>query len=121
MEDKLNEILDYLNDRFNQESDEYNLFEGPKPQVIRYDEHTAISTWACGAIVCINDLLYFLKEDDGYWFMHQDESCCGYQTTFSIGWATSFTNALSKLTEYVQKNGFPVYYSGTNVVCHYTL
>lgn len=121
MEDKLKEILDYLNDRFNQESDEYNIFEGAKPQVIRYDEHTAISTWACGAIVCINDLLYFLEEDDGNWFMNQDEYNCGYQTTFSIGWAASFINALSKLTEYVQKNGSPIYYSGTNTVCHYTL
>jgi hypothetical protein len=43
------------------------------------------------------------------------------QTHFSIAWAKSFVDAMNRLTEYVEENGEPVYFSGTNVLCHYTL
>ena len=116
MKDKLESIISWLNKNYNQDSENYNIFTGAKPEVIKYDEHTAISLWACGAIVCFGSILYFIEEDDGYWFTHDGE-----QTSFSIGWAESFADALKKLKEYTEKNGKPVYFSGTNVLCHYTL
>lgn len=66
MKKKLDEIVEYLNKRFYQGSKEYNFIHGPKPQVIRYDKDSAISIWACGAIVCIGNSIYFIEEDDGY-------------------------------------------------------
>ena len=90
--------------------------------MIKYDEHTAISLWGCGAIVCIGSILYFIQEDDGNWFTHNEEhGRIGLQTSFSIGWAESFSKALNDLVEYAKEHGEPVYYSGTDIICHYTL
>ena len=45
----------------------------------------------------------------------------GLQDRFSIGWVDSFTNAMLQLKKYIEENGTPVYFSGTNVICNYTL
>ena len=122
MKEKLEAIVSWLNNNYNQESENYNIFVGSKPGVIKYDEHTAISPWACGAIVCIGSLLYFVGEDDGNWLLIEGkEYGCGLQDRFSIGWAESFVEAMNKLVEYTKENGQPVYFSGTKVLCHYTL
>ena len=122
MKEKLEAIVSWLNNNYNQESENYNIFVGSKPGVIKYDEHTAISPWACGAIVCIGSLLYFVVEDDGNWLLIEGkEYGCGLQDRFSIGWAESFVEAMNKLVEYTKENGQPVYFSGTKVLCHYTL
>ena len=68
-EAKLKSIVSWLNANYNQDSEKYSVFEGSKPEVIRYDDHTAISLWACGAVVCIHATLFFLMEDDGHWFI----------------------------------------------------
>ena len=83
----LKNIVNWLDENYNQDSENYSIFNGAKPEVIRYDEHTAISLWACGAIVCIKSILYFIEEDDGNWFLSGDY---GHQNSFSIGWAKSF-------------------------------
>ena len=123
---KLKEIARWLENRFNQDSEDYSIFEGSKPTVLRYDDETAVSTWACGAIVCMGDQLKFIHEDDGNWFVNEDESKYGhyaYQSGFSIGWTKSFTKAMADLEEYVKEHGEPVYYSGLEekIICHYTL
>lgn len=136
---KLQEIVEWLNENYNQDSENYSIFAGAKPEVIRYDEHTAISLWGCGAIVCIKSIMYFISEDDGNWFCSMyydgsdlDEDGClpsyvknrpdmGLQGIFSIGWTDSFTTAMLNLKKYVEENGTPVYYSGTKTICHFTL
>ena len=50
-ESELKSIVSWLNKKYNQDSDKYSIFEGAKPEVIRFNERTAISLWACGAIV----------------------------------------------------------------------
>lgn len=125
MKDELKSIVSWLNYHYNQNSENYDIFVGSKPGIIKYNEHTAISPWACGAIVCIYDQLYFIQEDDGNWFLNEYNSeydyIVGLQDSFSIGWIESFISALDKLKEYVKENGMPVYFSGTNVLCHYRL
>lgn len=122
MKEKLEAIVNWLNRNYNQESENYNIFVGSKPGVIKHDEHTAISPWGCGAIVCIGSILYFIGEDDGHWFLIEGkEHGCGLQDRFSIGWAESFVEAMNKLVEYTKENGQPVYFSGTKVLCNYTL
>jgi hypothetical protein len=66
---KLNNIVDWLNKNYNQDSENYSIFNGAKPDVFRYDEHTAISLWSCGAIILIESILYFIEEDDGNWYL----------------------------------------------------
>lgn len=124
MQGKLASIVSWLNNHYNQDSDNYNIFVGSKPGIIKYDEHTIISPWACGAIVCCHDMLYFLGEDDGNWFLNDEKKeygNYGYQTHFSLGWADSFIEAINKIMEYVKENGHPVYFSGTDILCHYAL
>lgn len=126
---KLQSIVNWLNKNYTQDNPEnYNCFMGSKPGVIRYDEETAISFWGCGAIVCIKSSLLFLEEDDGHWFLREDKDdswggTFGYQTSFSLGWASGFADAIKNLNEYVKENGTPVYFSGIEpkVICHYTL
>ena len=131
MKQKLSEIVSYLNTRFNQQSEDYSIFFGAKPQIFRYDKETAISLWACGAIVCIGSILYFISEDDGNWFINEkDKYNIGLQSSFSIGWADSFVKALENLSKYVEENGVPVRYQlGTDKdgnqiygdICNYRL
>lgn len=122
----LKNIVNWLNKNYSQDSDNYSIFSGAKPEVVRYDEHTAISLWACGAIVCIKTIMYFIGEDDGNWFLLETKrdgkyEDYGFQDNFSIGWAKSFSEAIKRLENYINENGKPVYFSGTNTICHYTL
>ena len=131
MKQKLTKIVEYLNSRFNQQSKEYSIFSGANPQIIRYDKETAISLWACGAIICIGSILYFISEDDGNWFVRgETDYDSGLQGRFSIGLADSFVRALENLSKYVEKNGVPVRYqlgvdeSGNQIygdICNYRL
>jgi hypothetical protein len=121
IKEHLKNIVNWLNENYNQDSENYSIFMGAKPEVIRYDEHTAISLWACGAIVCIRSILYFITEDDGNWFLLETHEDYGFQNIFSIGWAKSFSDAIKRLEDYIEENGEPVYFSGTNTICHYTL
>lgn len=135
---KINEIVQYLNEHFSQDSPEYSIFFGTKPQVLRLDNETAVSTWGCGAIVCIGRSVIFIEEDDGNWFapeyingnrIHDELSfefwkkhpIVGCQTPFSLGWGDSFINAFQRLNEYVKTNGVPYYYAGTDTICGYEL
>ncbi len=124
---KLKSIAHWLEQKFNQESEDYSIFEGAKPTVLKYDEHTAVSTWGCGAVVLMGSLLYFIGEDDGNWFVREEENDhypdYGFQSHFSIGWAKGFREAIERLEEYAEKNGHPVYFSGLEekIICHYSL
>ena len=122
----LKNIVNWLNKNYNQDSENYSIVNGAKPKVERYDEHTAISLWACGAIVCIKSIIYFISEDDGNWFLSETKISekyeeYGYQERFSIGWAKSFSDAMKRLEDYIKENGEPIYFNGTKTICHYTL
>lgn len=126
---ELESVVSWLNSYYNQESDDYSIFNGAKPGVVRYNDNIVISLWGCGAVVCIVDQLYFIGEDDGNWFLREGKdknlprNLYGFETSFSIGWIESFTNALNALNKYVEENGTPVYYAGLTekIVCHYKL
>lgn len=126
---ELEAVVSWLNSHYKQDSDDYSIFNGAKPGVVRYNDNIAISLWSCGAVVCIVDQLYFIGEDDGNWFLREAKdkglprNLYGFATSFSIGWIESFTNALNALKEYVEDNGIPVYYGGLTkkIVRHYKL
>jgi len=94
----LDNIVEYLNENFSQDSEHYEWLEDPNSPIIPYGS-SLISLWACGAVVCIGHLLYFITEDDGSWFIDETENDCGVQNSFSIAWADSFTTAIQKLRE----------------------
>lgn len=117
----LRNVVDYLNSHYNQDSEDYCIIRGARPDTFKCGEHVAVSLWACGAIVCIGDILYFIQEDDGYWFLEDNENPS--QGRFSIGWAESFTEAMTRFMDFVKENGEPVYFSGIEkkIVCHYRM
>lgn len=135
--DKLKAVVEYMNKRFGPESEENDSFLGPKPSVIRYDDKTAIATWACGAVVCIGSAMFYISEDDGFWFLPEEVKIdridkngnypdwavdCGCKPGgTNIAWAESLANAILELKKYVDENGEPVYYSGTTNICYYRL
>ena len=127
IKDELKEVVDWLNKNYNQDSENYNVFTGSKPGIIEYNDHIAISPWGCGAIVCIYDMLFFVSEDDGNWWLSEEEDKkyghYGYQSGFSIAWSEGFAEAMKALKDYVWEHGTPVYFSGMpeKIVCHYRL
>lgn len=113
----LDNVVEYLNDNFNQQSGKLSIDSGAeKNGVIRYSDNIAISFWGCGAIVCINHIMYFISEDDGNWFISSNDG-----NSISTGWIESFAGALTRLQDYLKVNGTPIYYEGTNRICLYTL
>lgn len=115
----LSSIVDYLNENYSQDSSNYCIFRGAKPEVIKYDEHTVISFWACGAVVCRGSILSFIYEDDGNWFIAEEAS----EQSFSVGWSSSFRDALQRIEDYVKENGKPVYFEGIEekVIAYYAI
>lgn len=102
MNDK--EIINYMNNHFNQDSDDYNFLFGPKNVVIRLDDTTAVSTWDCGAIVCRDTKTFFIDEDDGHWFISERNN------GFSSAYMKSFGDAMIALDTYLKENGIPFHY-----------
>lgn len=98
---KLDKIVTYLNDRFAIDSEEYDYLYSANPLVISYNDEVDIALWACGAVVNIEDMIYFISENDGNW-SYTEESCdpssnYAYLTPFSIGWAKSIAKAINAL------------------------
>lgn len=65
-------IISYLNDKINQESEILWMKDDGLLPFIRYDKDIVIVLWYCGAFVIINDIIHFISEDDGYWFLSND-------------------------------------------------
>ena len=126
---KINEVAKWLNDNYSQEN-ELNYFNTvekswEKPCIVRYDEHTAVAFWACGAVVCIGSMLYFIWGDDGVWVVNKMETVAGtvipgILSGFTVMLAGKLAEALNMIEKYVRENG--KYVEGTGrTIAHYTL
>jgi hypothetical protein len=70
MNDNILEILEgvsqYLNDNYGPDESH------PKGVIIYpYVDKVVFTCWDCGAIVYINGGIYFISEDDGYWWVNK--------------------------------------------------
>ena len=124
----LEDVTEYLNDN-------YGPDECHPKGVIVYPctDKVVFTCWGCGAIVYINGGIYYISEDDGYWWVNEStfkvsdrysREEFGYKTAgTSIGWAKDIAEALIRLNKYVEENGTPVYYVGVEPprICHYIL
>lgn len=106
----LNDLAQYLNNNYGNDI-------GHPEGVVKY-QHTNttcfFTCWDCGAIVCINGRIYFINDDDGYWWI--DESIIldiehshikeefGYDCGFSIHYAPEIALALIRLHTYIIDN-----------------
>lgn len=104
----LNEVTDYLNANFYQSSENYNkIICTDKTNVFTLcNKRCIVSTWSCGAIVSINKQIFYISEDDGYWFVENLKDDKGYEFVgcktggTSLSHITSITRALNDLLKY---------------------
>lgn len=121
-------VAEYLNDNYGPDESH------PKGVIIYpYADKIVFTCWECGAIVYVNGGIYYISEDDGYWWVEKStfqisgpvtREVFGYETGGTcISWAQDIADALIRLKEYVDKNGTPVYYAGIEPprICHYIL
>jgi hypothetical protein len=120
-------VAEYLNDNYGPDESH------PKGVIVYpYTDKVVFTCWECGAIVYINGGIYYISEDDGYWWVNKStfqdgnwsREAFGYNTSgISIGWAKDIAEALIRLNQYIEENGTPVYYVGIEPkrICHYVL
>lgn len=122
MKTTINEVIDYLNNTYNQETgkDPENILE-------KYADDCIIGYWGCGAYIVIENMLFEIGEDDGFWFEFEEED----EHYSSVGWAVGKERALHEINEYMKTYGTPIYYvlgtdeAGNTIyskdICCYTL
>lgn len=121
-------VVEYLNDNYGPDESH------PKGVIIYpYVDKIVFTCWDCGAIVYVNGGIYYISEDDGYWWVEKStfqingsntREVFGYlDEGICIAYAPYIADALIRLKEYVDKNGTPVYYAGIEPprICHYIL
>ena len=125
---KLNEVERWLNENYSQQNENgYDLVEESweNPCIVRYDEHTAVAFWTCGAVVCIGGMLYFIEGDDGIWVVNERKTkigtvIAGMLPGFTVMLAGKLSEALTMMEKYVRENGKYVEES-ERTIAHYTL
>ena len=125
---KLNEVERWLNENYSQQNElGYDFVEESweNPCIVRYDEHTAVAFWTCGAVVCIGSMLYFIEGDDGIWVVNERKTkigtvIAGMLPGFTVMLAGKLSEALTMMEKYVRENGKYVEES-ERTIAHYTL
>ena len=82
-------IIDYLNGKIDQESEILWMKDDGLLPFIGYDKDIVIVLWHCGAFVIIDNIIHFIAEDDGHWFLSNDEC-------FHIDWIPYYIVGLNK-------------------------
>lgn len=96
----LNQVINFLRDTYDTDKNYKAYGDRCKTgKVIKFQKNVFISHWELGAIVCIDEILYFIMENDGSWLVRKDYSL----DSFHISWLESFIKALGLLDNYMKK------------------
>ena len=125
---KLDEVAKWLNENYSQQNEsgfDTVVKSWQNPCIVRYDEHTAVAFWSCGAVVCIESMLYFIWGDDGIWVVNKMETkagtvIAGMLSGFTVMLAGKLSEALTMMEKYVRENGRYVEET-ERTIAHYTL
>lgn len=100
VDETLSQVINYLKETYDIDKN-YKAYgtRCKTGKVIKFQNNVFISHWELGAIVCIDEVLYFIIEDDGNWLVRKDYSL----GSFDIHWLESFINALNLLNNYMKK------------------
>lgn len=105
----IDRIVDLINEKFDQ--DHMPDFNVP------YDfEDCKVFFWPCGAIILNGSQMRTILEDDGYWFVSNVKGI-----SMSSAWIPKFVECLIAANKYLEENGKPYYYSGTDIICGYEI
>ena len=80
----------------------------------KYADDCIIGYWGCGAYAVIGCMIYTIDEDDGNWFVPDDN-------VLNVSWAVQQEIALNEINNYMKSYGYPVYYTNTHNICGYSL
>lgn len=96
----LDQVINYLKDTYDIDKN-YKAYgtRCETDKIIKFQNNVFISHWELGAIVCIDEVLYFIMENDGNWLVRKDYSL----GSFNIYWLESFIKALNLLNNYMKK------------------
>ena len=125
---KLDEVARWLNENYSQQNElafDIVVSSWKNPCIVRYDEHTAVAFWTCGAVVCIGGMLYFIEGDNGIWVVNERKTeigtvISGMLPGFTVMLAGKLSEALTMMEKYVMENGKYVEES-ERTIAHYTL
>lgn len=125
---KLDEVARWLNENYSQQNElAFDLVVRARknPCIVRYDEHTVVAFWTCGAVICIGSMLYFIEGGDGIWVVNERKTKIGTVISgmlpgFTVMLAGKLSEALTMMEKYVRENGKYVEES-ERTIAYYTL
>lgn len=111
MEKIIEKVLYWINSKFNQD----NMPELYIPY--KYSNDCVVFFHGIGGIILYKDRFQTFSEDDGYFFLNKHT----FGITSSSAWLKEWEKGFKTAKEYLEKNGIPYYYSGTDIICGYSL
>lgn len=103
-------ILEWINKNFDQENiPEYYVPYKP-------DDKCVIFFHGIGGIILYEQWFQTFSEDDGHYFINSEPGVFA-----SSAWLNEYIKCFEAANKYLEENGKPYYYSGTNVICGYSL
>lgn len=105
----IKETVEIINDMFNQ-------LNPPELYKVYNINTCAVIFWGCGTIIAKSQWFQTVSEDDCYWRIEMREG-----EFMSNHWLPDYAKALGILNKYLEENGKPFYYVGTNVICGYEI
>lgn len=92
-EDILSDVLDYLNDKYNQKT----VYLGGT-KIPNFEEYhgALLFYWNCGVIAVVGNMMHFIRQSDLYWHY------CNWNTIdeISVKHTKSLGNAFNRIDEY---------------------
>lgn len=90
----IEEVLDYLNDKYTQQTVCEGIVE--IPEIEEYNS-AVISFWACGVFVAIDHIVYTIAEDNMHWYLENSYD-------INAAYIPSIIRALTRLKNYLNKD-----------------
>lgn len=106
----LGKVADYLNKNYYQSSENYEKIICTDATNVfpLFNNRCIVSTWLCGAIVSIEKQVFFISEDDGFWFTLNLKKDNAYEYVGSKGGGASalhlnsIARAMKDLSNYIE-------------------
>jgi len=107
------EIVDFLNTKFNKEGQYSRSWFENKLRVHSYNDKSAYIYNSDYLLVCVEDELFLATEDDGNFYFHPDS---GFIDTanFQLCFALSLSELLQKIDTYTRTYGIAYHYIGNS-------
>lgn len=104
------DVMCWIDENFNQ----YNMPDLHTPY--RFNERCAVFFNGIGGVILYEEWFRTFSEDDGHFFINTSQGI-----DMNVAWIEEWEKTFKEVGEYLEKEGKPFYYSGTNTICGYKL